>query len=150
MLATLAVSNYRSLRHLVIPLGVLNVVTGANGTGKSSLYRALRLLAESARNGAVAALAREGGLPSTLWAGPEQIARSVRQGEHPVEGTVRRGPVSLKLGFAGDEYGYAIDLGLPKDGGPAFALDPRSSGRWSGTGRRCGRLPWSRTGTAVW
>jgi predicted ATPase len=68
VLSTLAVDNYRSLRDLVLPLSRLTLVTGANGSGKSSLYRALRLLAESARNGAVAALAREGGLPSTLWA----------------------------------------------------------------------------------
>ena len=63
--------NYRSLRQLLLPLTGLNIVTGANGTGKSSLYRALRLLADSSRNGVVAALAREGGLPATLWAGPE-------------------------------------------------------------------------------
>ena len=57
MLTSLAVENYRSLRRLVMPLHGLNVVTGANGTGKSSLYRALRLLADASRNGAVAALA---------------------------------------------------------------------------------------------
>ena len=42
MIHTLAVSGYRSLRDLALPLGPLNLVTGANGTGKSSLYRALR------------------------------------------------------------------------------------------------------------
>ena len=47
MIATLAVANYRSLRELVLPLAGLNLVTGANGSGKSSLYRAFRLLAES-------------------------------------------------------------------------------------------------------
>ena len=51
MLRTLAIENYRSLRRLVLPLTQLNVITGANGTGKSSLYRALRLLADGARNG---------------------------------------------------------------------------------------------------
>lgn len=76
MLTALAVENYRSLRHLVLPLDRLNVVTGANGSGKSSVYRALRLLAESSRNGSVAALAKEGGLPSTLWAGPEKLSRA--------------------------------------------------------------------------
>ena len=50
------------------------------------------------RNGAVAALAREGGLPSTLWAGPEGFGRAVRSGEYPVQGTVRRKPVALRLG----------------------------------------------------
>ena len=124
MIATLAVENYRSLRHLVVPLAPLTVVTGANGTGKSSLYRTLRLLADAARNGAVAALAREGGLPSTLWAGPETIGRAVREGTYPVQGVPRSKSVSLRLGFGGDDFGYAIDFGLPVDGGGAFALDP--------------------------
>jgi len=82
MLTTLAVENYRSLRRIVMPLGGLNVVTGANGSGKSSLYRALRLLADASRNGAIAALAREGGLQSTLWAGPEHVRK-----DRPVQGT---------------------------------------------------------------
>jgi predicted ATPase len=126
VIATLAVENYRSLRHLVVPLAPLTVVTGANGTGKSSLYRALRLLADAARGGAVAALAREGGLPSTLWAGPEKIGRAVRAGGHPVQGVVRSGPVSLRLGFGGDDFSYAIDFGLPVGGGEEslFTLDP--------------------------
>jgi predicted ATPase len=37
MLTALAVSGYRSLRDLVIPLDRLNLVTGANGSGKSNL-----------------------------------------------------------------------------------------------------------------
>lgn len=125
MLTTLAVANYRSLRDLVLPLSELTLVTGANGSGKSSLYRALRLLADASRNGAVAALAREGGLTSTLWAGPEVIGRAVRQGRHPVQGTARTQPVGLRLGFGGDEYGYALDLGLPAGvGNGMFGRDP--------------------------
>ncbi len=125
MIETLAISGYRSLRDLVLPLGRLNLVTGANGSGKSSLYRALRLLGDAAQNSVVASLAREGGLPSTLWAGPETIARSVRQGDHPVEGTAPRSPVSLKLGFSDETYGYSIDLGYPSPPpATAFNLDP--------------------------
>jgi len=51
MLTTLAISNYRTLREVVLPLGRLNVVTGANGSGKSNLYKALRLLAQTAQGG---------------------------------------------------------------------------------------------------
>ena len=134
MLTALAVENYRSLRRLILPLHRLNVVTGANGTGKSNLYRSLRLLADASRNGAVAALAREGGLPSTLWAGPEHLGRSVRSGEHPIQGTTRTGPVSLRLGFAGDGFGYAIDLGLPIPSNSAFGLDPEIKRECSWTG----------------
>jgi len=124
MIETLAVSGYRSIRNLVLPLGRLNLITGANGSGKSNLYRALHLLADAAQNTVVASLAREGGLPSTLWAGPEEIGRSVRQGEFAVEGTVRKKVISLKLGFAGQPYGYCIDLGYPPPAQAAFALDP--------------------------
>ncbi|MGB0053773.1 MAG: AAA family ATPase, partial [Terracidiphilus sp.] len=126
MIETLAISGYRSIRNLVLPLGRLNLITGANGTGKSNLYRALHLLADAALNTVVASLAREGGLPSTLWAGPEEIGRSVQRGDYPVQGTVRQKPVSLKLGFSGETYGYCIDLGYPPPPPPAtlFDLDP--------------------------
>lgn len=124
-LSTLAISNYRSLRNLVVPLGRLNVVTGANGSGKSNLYRALRLLADTAQGRVVQSLAREGGLSSTLWAGPELVSRRMKRGEVPVEGTPRQKVVSLRMGFASDEYGYVIDLGLPPPGRSAFSLDPQ-------------------------
>jgi predicted ATPase len=132
VLTALAVENYRSLRRLVLPLERLNVVTGANGSGKSSLYRALRLLADSARNGAVAALAREGGLTSTLWAGSPSAGRSLRQGSRPlVQGGDER---RLLLGFAGDDFGYAMDLGLPPPGLTMFGSDPeiKAESVWAG------------------
>ncbi|MFJ7156845.1 AAA family ATPase [Streptomyces sp. NPDC101118] len=152
MITTLAVENYRSLRRLVVPLGRLTVVTGANGTGKSSLYRALRLLADSARGGAVAALAREGGLPSTLWAGPETSPGALRRGDRPVQGTVRSGPVSLRLGFAGDEFGYAVDFGHPVPVPDSrFGLDPeiKRECTWAGPVLRPAALLSDRAGPAV-
>src|SRR5271165_1638746 len=124
MLCTLAIHGYRSLRNLVIPLKRLNVVTGANGSGKSNLYRALRLLADTAQGSVIASLTREGGLQSTLWAGPEVTSRSVRRGDFPVQPTVRQHPVSLRLGFSSNEFGYLIDLGLPIPSDSAFGLDP--------------------------
>src|ERR1700689_4921088 len=113
MIRTFAVQGYRSLRDLLLPLGQLSVITGAHGSGKSSVYRSLRLLADVALNSVVASLAREGGLPSTFWAGPEVIARSVRQATYAVEPLKNRKVASLKLGFGGDTYGYSIDLGYP-------------------------------------
>ncbi|WP_020098318.1 AAA family ATPase [Microbacterium sp. 11MF] len=116
MLRTLAVSGYRSLRDIVLPLEALTVVTGPNGSGKSNLYRALRLLASAARGDLVGAVAREGGLPSLLWAGPE---------EGGDQGTVRRGPIAVQLGFASDELGYLVDLGIPQISQESvFARDP--------------------------
>lgn len=124
MLTRLAVSGYRSLRDVRLALGPLNVITGANGSGKSSLYRALRLLSELAQGRAIASLAAEGGLASTLWAGPEKISQDMRSGRYPVQGTRRTGPISLKLGFAAEDYGYAVDLGLPTPSTTRFGHDP--------------------------
>ena len=152
MLRTVAVEGYRSLRSLVVPLGRLTVVTGANGSGKSSLYRVLRLLAATARGGAVGGLAAEGGLESVLWAGPELIGADVRRGRHAVTGTVRRGPVSLRVGFAGDDLGYAIDLGLPlPDIRSMFGRDPeiKAESVWAGPVLRRSALLSQRRGPVV-
>jgi predicted ATPase len=134
MIRTIAVSGYRSLRDVRLSLGALNVVTGANGAGKSSLYRAIRLLADIAQGRIIQSLAAEGGLHSTLWAGPEQFSRAMKQNRQPVQGTVRKAPVSLKLGFAGDDYGYAIDLGLPIPSDSQFSRDPaiKTENQWNG------------------
>jgi predicted ATPase len=134
MLNTLAVGGYRSLRDFIAPLDRLNLVTGPNGSGKSNLYRALRLLAETAQGRVIPSLAREGGLQSTLWAGPESISRSVLRGDHPVQGVARKNPVSLRLGFAAEDFGYAIDLGLPPPPAGAFGHDPEIKREciWSG------------------
>lgn len=124
MIQALAVAGYRSLQDLRLELGPLNLVTGANGSGKSNLYRALRLLAATAQGGAVAALAREGGLSSALWAGPEQLSAAMRSGRQPIQGQQRKRPVALSLGFADEEMGYAIEFGLPVPGLSVFGRDP--------------------------
>ena len=125
MLHTLAIANYRSLRDLVLPLGRLNLVTGANGSGKSNLYRGLRLLADTAAGSATASVAAEGGMPSVLWAGPESFNAGERRDNAAVQGRGRRqAAVALRLGFGGDELGYAIDFGLPVPGETLFNQDP--------------------------
>ena len=45
MLHTPAGRNHRTLRDVVVPLGRLDLVTGANSSGKSNIHKALRLLA---------------------------------------------------------------------------------------------------------
>ncbi|MDR6885720.1 MULTISPECIES: AAA family ATPase [Variovorax] len=138
MLSALAIANYRSLRQLTVPLGRLTVVTGPNGSGKSSVYRAMRLLADIANGGVVRSLVREGGLSSTLWAGPERFSAAMLRGDAPVQGTVRSEPVNLRLGFSGVEasdFGYAIDIGLPPPvPATAFSRDPeiKREAIWSG------------------
>lgn len=155
VLSALAIANYRSLRRLVLPLGKLTLVTGPNGSGKSSVYRALRLLAAVAQGGVVRALTREGGLASTLWAGPEQFSAAMRRGEAPVQGTRRNGPVSLQLGFgsdAADGYGYAIDIGLPIPRSTSvFNHDPeiKREAVWNGPFMRPASLLVERRGAAL-
>lgn len=151
MISTLALGGYRSLRELIVPLGRLNLITGPNGSGKSNVYRALRLLADVAQGRVIASLAREGGLTSTLWAGPESFSRAVRQREHPVQGTVRNDRVSLRLGFAGEDFGYAIDLGLPAPSRSAFSRDPeiKLEAVWNGPMPRPAALLAERRGALV-
>ena len=133
IVSRLCVSGYRSLRDVRLEIHPLTVVTGANGSGKSSLYRALRLLADVAQGRIIQSLALEGGLSSVLWAGPEQFSRAMKRGEQPVQGTVRKAPVSVKLGFSSESYGYAIDLGLPPPE-RIFGRDPqiKVESMWTG------------------
>ena len=149
MLTTLAVANYRSINQLIVPLARLNLITGPNGSGKSNLYRALRLLAETAQGGVVNALAREGGLESTFWAGPEVVSRRMKSGEVAIEGGPRNKVKRLRMGFAADDFSYAIALGvsplscqrLPstrKSSMKAFGLAPataRPASWWSAMAR---------------
>jgi len=125
MLTTLAIQNYRSLREIRVPLERLNLITGANGSGKSNLYKALRLLAQTAQGGVVHALALEGGLDSSFWAGPENITKGMHSGDTLLEPTVRQQAKRLKLGFASDEYSYLIELGLPIPSPSLFSQDPQ-------------------------
>jgi len=124
VLTAIAINNYRSVLDLKASLSNLNVVTGANGSGKSNLYKALRLLADTAQGGIVQSLAKEGGLTSTFWAGPEKLSKAMKEGRVPVQGGPRQDTVKLQLGFASDEFSYAICLGLPVPSNSAFALDP--------------------------
>jgi len=114
MLHTFAVSGYRSLKENVLCLGQLNVVTGPNGSGKSSLYRALRLIRAAA----------DGSLIQSLWAGSEAFSRAMLKGEVPIQGTARKKPISLRIGFSSTDFSYAMDLGLPQQRITAFSLDP--------------------------
>lgn len=152
MLTTLAIANYRSINHLVVPLGRLNLVTGANGSGKSNLYKALRLLAETAQGGVIEALAREGGLDSTWWAGPE-VSRRMVNGEVAIEGQQASQARRLRLGFAMQELGFAISLGLPipLPYPSAFMLDPeiKREAIWGGGAYRPAALLVDRQGPMV-
>jgi predicted ATPase len=76
----------------------------------------------------------------------------VREGTYPVQGVVRAKSVSLRLGFGGDDFSYAIDFGFPAGGGQgAFALDPEIKREciWSGPVLRPAAMLTARSGSAV-
>ncbi|MFO3057432.1 AAA family ATPase [Legionella pneumophila serogroup 1] len=124
MITALAINNYHSVLDLKIQLGQLNVITGPNGSGKSNIYRALRLLSQTSTGGVIKALAQEGGLNSTFWAGPETLSRAMLNGEVLVEGSTSKKVVRMRLGFSTSELSYAISLGLPLPSRSVFSLDP--------------------------
>lgn len=102
------VEGYRSIRALRLRLTPVTVVAGANASGKTNLYRALRLLSAAAEGTLARSLAAEGGMPSVLWAGPRKKTASVRS------------TVGVEL----DDLAYELSCGvMPVSAGP-FNLDP--------------------------
>jgi predicted ATPase len=122
------VVGYRSLRAIRFPVERLGVFAGANGVGKTNLYRALQLVQAAASGTLSRELAAEGGMESALWAGERQDRKPVR--------------MSLAVGFnsapsraAGRDYGYEVstglahsyevELGIRYPTAAAFALEPQ-------------------------
>lgn len=103
----LRINGYRSLLGFRVPIHQITVFAGPNASGKSNLYRAMRLLTAAARGEFARTLAEEGGLPSALWAGPR-----------------RRRTVRLSLGFSTEEWEYDFACGHPDPDQAAFPLDP--------------------------
>lgn len=73
-----SIAGYRSLRLLRFPVGGLTVFVGANGVGKTNLYRALQLLQAAAAGTLARELASEGGMESALWAGKRMVNKPAR------------------------------------------------------------------------
>ncbi|CCE09736.1 ATPase-like protein [Bradyrhizobium sp. STM 3843] len=117
-LSAVHVENYRSVRNLWLPVEQLTIFVGANGVGKTNLYKALALLRGAADGSITRAIAEEGGLESVFWAGRRREGKPVR--------------LVLKAQFDELEYGievglphsYEIELGLPQPTEAAFGLEP--------------------------
>ena len=117
-LSAVSIKNYRSVRNLWLPVEQLSIFVGANGVGKTNLYKALALLRASADGTITRAIAEEGGLNSVLWAGPRPDRKPVR--------------LEIKAVFDELEYGvevglphsYEVEIGLRQPTEAAFGLEP--------------------------
>lgn len=108
-------AGYRSLQRIHYPMSRLDVFVGANGVGKSNLYRGLELLRAAAANTLGQELARES-LKLALWAGPNRGG----------------GPrlIRLAAGFSEPNrletaYRYEVDVGYPPPGAPVLGAEPQ-------------------------
>ena len=74
-ISRLEVSGFKSIRHANIELGRLNVLIGANGSGKSNLAAMFRMLSAYADQSLASYVARAGGANAILHFGAKRTAR---------------------------------------------------------------------------
>jgi predicted ATPase len=104
----IAISNYRSIRRLSIPIHPLSVFVGENGVGKSNLYKSLSLLRDAGTGRITRTIADEGGLNSVCWSGIRKRGEDGR----------------LRLAVRFDNIRYSIELGFPGPLEAAFSSEP--------------------------
>jgi predicted ATPase len=116
-LTSVSIRGYRSIRALTIPVDACSVYVGANGIGKTNLYKALSLLRAAAEGSITRAIAEDGGIASVLWAGARRSGKPVR--------------LILKAHFdemdddgSGGSTAYEIEIGLPQLTEAAFTIEP--------------------------
>jgi predicted ATPase len=117
-LTAVSIQSYRSVRRLHLPVEACAVFVGANGVGKTNLYKALGLLRAAADGTLTRAIAEEGGIESVLWAGKR------RRGE-PVRLVLRGRFDALDYGVeVGLPHSYQVEIGLRTPTEAAFAIEP--------------------------
>ncbi len=79
-LRSMSAEFYRSLRSIRMDLGAVNLFVGANGAGKSNLYRALQLIKAAADGRFSHEIAEEGGIYSVYWSGGKPTHKKARIG----------------------------------------------------------------------
>jgi predicted ATPase len=112
-------AEFRSLRRISYPMSRLDVFVGANGAGKTNLYRALELLRSAAANTLARDLAADGGLSSALWAGKRRRGAPAR-----VRLAVELAEDGGRESGAGGVYRYEVEVGVPPPLSAAFVNEP--------------------------
>ena len=122
-LTEIGIHGYRSIRDLRMPLRRLTVLVGANGVGKTNLYRSLELLHAAATGRLADEIAGEGGLGSVFWAGGKNLTPDGRfDPMHRTDGYRKGdGPARVKLDVTlddvfedGEAASYAVEVGFPQ------------------------------------
>ncbi|MEN9449813.1 MAG: hypothetical protein RJA83_427 [Pseudomonadota bacterium] len=135
---TLSIHGYRSIQKLHLSMDKINVITGANASGKSNLYKSIYLLAKASSGELAKTLALEGGMPSILWAGNKK------------QSTKPKYP--LRLTIQSDDLSYELACGLPPPSLSVFTLDPlvKEEYIWMGESRRPSNTLLERKMGTVW
>ena len=114
-LVSLSAHQYRSLRAIRMELGGVSLFIGANGVGKSNLYRALQLVQAAVRGTFAHEIAAEGGMMQALWAGPRRKHEAAR--------------IVFSVEIADEERGltfdYRIEAGLRPPLAAGFVFEPQ-------------------------
>jgi predicted ATPase len=117
-LTSVSIQGYRSVRSLTFPVEACSVFVGANGVGKTNLYKALSLLQASAEGRITRAIAEEGGIESVMWAGS-------RRADKPVRLILKARFDELEYGVeAGLPHSYEVEIGLRRPTEAAFHIEP--------------------------
>lgn len=160
-LVEVEITGFRSIRSIRFPLRRLTVLVGANGVGKTNLYRSLEMLHAAAKGTLAEEIAREGGLDSVFWAGGKNLTEDgTFDPKFRTDGFRRQEKNRLMLearleglGDGGDlDMGYRIELGYPQKGVAAsFALEAqvKAEALTLATGRKPVLLM-ERDGPALW
>jgi len=121
-LTDIHIAGYRSIRTIRFPVRQLSVLVGANGVGKTNLYRGLELVQSAATGTLAEDIAREGGLGSVFWAGQRKAGEQPRLTLSVTLDDVGFGQASydLEMGFAPS---YAVEIGFRAPATAAFPLE---------------------------
>src|SRR5437773_6418042 len=138
----LHVEGFRSLHDVLWKPGDLNVVIGANASGKSNLLKVLEMLSASARGELGEYIRQEGGMGSVVWDGTAErinLRVNTRWVAHP-DWPPELPPVEdfiyvLKLPRLGRSSLYRVDLESLAMGIPAGVKPPT---HWQGLVARHG------------
>lgn len=110
MIKNIRIRNYRSIKDLALELSQINVVIGANGCGKSNLYKAINLISQASFGQLALHLCREGGLQNILWSGTRNNALAHAH-RLILECELKDYQYQLQLGFP-DKLPYPTQFGL--------------------------------------